>query len=158
MVESGFELMLNLEFLFNKSVQNLFRLTHTHTHTHTHTSPPSGPSHFWPPSPKQRWSFSMCVFSCSATSHSLQPHGLYPTRLLWDVPDKNTAVRCHFLLQGIFPTQGSNCISCICKWIPYHLSHLGSTFPLFSFWYFLRRHNTHLIIFLKMPIICYAFY
>ena len=33
-----------------------------------------------------------------------------PTRLLcpWDSPGKNPAVGCHFLLQGIFPTQGSN--------------------------------------------------
>ena len=26
----------------------------------------------------------------------------------WDVPGKNTGVGCHFLLQGIFPTQGLN--------------------------------------------------
>ena len=26
----------------------------------------------------------------------------------WDFPGKNTGVSCHFLLQGIFPTQGSN--------------------------------------------------
>ena len=41
---------------------------------------------------------------------SLQPHGLKPTRLLhpWDSPGKNTGVGYHFLLQGIFPTQGSN--------------------------------------------------
>ena len=25
----------------------------------------------------------------------------------WDFPGKNTEVGCHFLLQGIFPTQGS---------------------------------------------------
>ena len=33
-----------------------------------------------------------------------------PTRLLrpWDSPGKNTGVGCHFLLQGIFPTQGLN--------------------------------------------------
>ena len=33
-----------------------------------------------------------------------------PARLLrpWDSPGKNTGVGCHFLLQGIFPTQGSN--------------------------------------------------
>ena len=33
-----------------------------------------------------------------------------PTRLLcpWDFPGKDTGVGCHFLLQGIFPTQGSN--------------------------------------------------
>ena len=31
-----------------------------------------------------------------------------PTRLLcpWNFPGKNTGVVCHFLLQGIFPTQG----------------------------------------------------
>ena len=27
--------------------------------------------------------------------------------LSWDFPGKNTAVGCHFLLQGIFPAQGS---------------------------------------------------
>ena len=26
----------------------------------------------------------------------------------WDSPSENTGVGCHFLLQGIFPTQGSN--------------------------------------------------
>ena len=31
----------------------------------------------------------------------------------WDFPGKNTGVGCHFLLQGIFPTQGSNQVSCI---------------------------------------------
>ena len=33
-----------------------------------------------------------------------------PPRLLspWDFPGKNTGKGCHFLLQGIFPTQGSN--------------------------------------------------
>ena len=37
------------------------------------------------------------------------------TRLLclWDFPGKNIRVGCHFLLQGIFPTQGSNRISCV---------------------------------------------
>ena len=47
MVESGLEPMLNLDFLFNKCVQNVFCLTHTYTHIHT--PPPPGPSHFWPP-------------------------------------------------------------------------------------------------------------
>ena len=39
-----------------------------------------------------------------------RPHGLQPTRLLcpWDSPGKHTGVGCHFLLQGIFPTQRSN--------------------------------------------------
>ena len=41
----------------------------------------------------------------------LRPHGLVqPTRLLClgDFPGKNSGVGCYFLLQGIFPTQGSN--------------------------------------------------
>ena len=29
----------------------------------------------------------------------------------WDFPGRNTAVSCHFLLQGILPTQGSNPLS-----------------------------------------------
>ena len=47
---------------------------------------------------------------CSVMSNSLQPHGLYPARLLspWGVSSRNTGVGCHFLLQGIFPTWGSN--------------------------------------------------
>ena len=46
----------------------------------------------------------------SVRSNSLQPCGLKPTRLLcpWDSPGKNTGVGCHFLLQGIFLTQGLN--------------------------------------------------
>ena len=36
------------------------------------------------------------------------PYGPQPARLLcpWDSPGKNTGIGCHFLLQGIFPTQG----------------------------------------------------
>ena len=30
----------------------------------------------------------------------------------WNSPGKYTGVGCHFLLQGIFPTQGSNWVSC----------------------------------------------
>ena len=45
----------------------------------------------------------------SIVSDSLQPHGLQPARLLcpWNSPGQNTGEGCHFLLQGIFPTQGS---------------------------------------------------
>ena len=123
---------------------------YTHTHTHTHSLHLQGAPIFGHP-PLSRDGLFLCVCSVAQPCLTLPPRGLYPTRLLcpWDVPDKNTAVRCHFLLQGIFPTQGLNCISCICKRILYHLSHLGSTFPLFSFCYFLQRHNIHLIIFKK---------
>ena len=49
-------------------------------------------------------------WSHSVVSNSLSPHGLKPTMLLypWDFPGKSTGVGCHFLLQSIFPTQGSN--------------------------------------------------
>ena len=69
----------------------------------------------------------MCVCMCvslSVGSNSLWPHGLLPTRLLypWDFPGKHTEVSCHFLLQGIFPTQGSNPVLLHCRQILYHES------------------------------------
>ena len=39
------------------------------------------------------------------------------------IPGTNTGVGCHFLLQGIFPTQGSNSGLPHCRWILYCLSH-----------------------------------
>ena len=43
-----------------------------------------------------------------------------------DSPDKNTGVRCHSLLQGIFPTQESNWGLLNCRQILYQLSYQGS--------------------------------
>ena len=50
------------------------------------------------------------------------------TRLLhpWDFPGKSTRVGCHFLLQGIFLTQGSNPGLLHCRQTLYPLSHQGS--------------------------------
>ena len=45
----------------------------------------------------------------------------------WDFPGKSTGVGCHFLLQGIFPTQGSNPGLLHCRQTLYHLSHQGSS-------------------------------
>ena len=47
---------------------------------------------------------------CSAMSDSFTTPWTVAARLLcpWDFPGKNTGVGCHFLLQGIFPTQGSS--------------------------------------------------
>ena len=52
----------------------------------------------------------MYTHSRSVVSDSLWPHRLQPARLLcpWNFPGKNTGVGCHFLLQGIFLTQGLN--------------------------------------------------
>ena len=66
-------------------------------------------------------------WSCSVVSDSLWPHGLQPPRLLhpWDFPGKSTGVGCHFLLQGIFPTQGLNPGLSHCRRMLYPLSHQG---------------------------------
>ena len=66
--------------------------------------------------------------SHSFVSNSLQPHGLYSTRLLcpWASPGENTGVGCHSLLQGIFSTQGLNPGLLHCRRTLYDLSHQGS--------------------------------
>ena len=48
--------------------------------------------------------------SAAQSCPTLRPHGLQPARLLcpWDFPGKKAGVGCHFLLQGLFPTQGSD--------------------------------------------------
>ena len=54
--------------------------------------------------------------------------GLWAARLLcpWDFLGKNIGVACHFLLQGIFLTQGSYLGLLHCRQITYCLSRLGS--------------------------------
>ena len=52
----------------------------------------------------------------------------YRLLLPWDFPGKSTGVDCHFLLQGIFSTQGSNPGLLHCRQMLYHLSHQGSFF------------------------------
>ena len=60
--------------------------------------------------------------SHSVMSNSLQPRGLSP----WNFPDQNTGVGSLSLLQGVFPTQGSNPGLPHCRQILYQLSHKGS--------------------------------
>ena len=65
--------------------------------------------------------FSLCENeSHSVLSNSLWPHGLHSP---WNSPGKNTEVGSLSLLQGIFPTQGSNPGLLHCRWILYQLSH-----------------------------------
>ena len=61
--------------------------------------------------------------SCSAISDSFQPHGLYSP---WNSPGQDTGVGNLCLLQGIFPSQGSNPGLLHCRRILYQLSHKGS--------------------------------
>ena len=81
------------------------------------------------------------IYSCesesrSVVSDSLQPHGLYSP---WNSSGQNTGVGSLSLLQGIFPTQGSNPGLPHCRQILYQLSHKGSprilewvAYPFFS--------------------------
>ena len=56
-------------------------------------------------------------------SNSLRPHRLYSP---WNSPGQDTGVGSLSLLQGIFPTLGSNPGLPHCRWILYQLSHKGS--------------------------------
>ena len=71
-----------------------------------------------------------CTMLClvAQSCQTLGPHGLWPTRSLcpWDSSGENTGVSCYALLQGIFPTQGSNPGLPHCGWILYQLGHKGS--------------------------------
>ena len=59
----------------------------------------------------------------SVVSDSLRPHGLYSP---WNPPGHVTGVGSFSLLQGVFPTQGSNPGLLHCRQILYQLSHEGS--------------------------------
>ena len=61
--------------------------------------------------------------SHSVMSDSLWPHELYSP---WNSPGQNTGMGNLSLLQGIFPTQGSNPGLLHCRQILYQLSHQGS--------------------------------
>ena len=72
-----------------------------------------------------------CAQPFSVVSDSFWPHGPQPARLLcpWDSPGKNTGVGCYALLQGSFPTQGSNpCLLHLlhCRPNSLPLSHWGN--------------------------------
>ena len=56
------------------------------------------------------------------------PWTVQPTRLLCpqDFPSNSTGMDCHFLLQGIFPTQGLNLALPYCRQMLNRLSHQGS--------------------------------
>ena len=80
-----------------------------------------------------RFFFHLQPPKCSSVSHSvvsdsLRSHGLGLTRLFcpWVSPGKNTGAGCHFLLQEIFLTQGSNLGFLHCRQTLYRLSHQGS--------------------------------
>ena len=85
------------------------------------------------------------VLSHSVVADSLQSNGLLPTRLLypWASPGKSTGMGFHFLLQGVFSTQGSNpSLHWQADSLPLH--HLGSPF----FFFFLEYNKRCFFFFL----------
>ena len=103
-------------------------------------------SKYWFPLTRERrrqrkwlkgWPYAMlpsfCCYCCLVTKLCLtllRPPWTIAPRLPhpWDFPGKNTRAVCHFLLQGIFPTQGLNL--CLLYWQEDSLppSHLGNSY------------------------------
>ena len=78
----------------------------------------------------------LLMLCCSGLSHLVLspcvPMGCSPpgSSVHGDSPGKNTRVGFHALLQGIFPSQGSNPGLLHCRQILHHLSHQGSLWIL----------------------------
>ena len=65
-------------------------------------------------------SLQSCLTLCNPMNHSPPDSSVHG-----DSPDKNTELGCHFLIQGIFLTQGLNNVGLLhYRWILYHLSHV----------------------------------
>ena len=64
----------------------------------------------WMWSLKNHYEHVDCCYLVTKLCPTLWTHRQWPARLLClcSFPGKNTGVGCHFLFQGIFPTQGSN--------------------------------------------------
>ena len=63
-----------------------------------------------------------------------------------DSPGKNTGVGCHFLLQEIFPTQGSNPGLLHCRQMLYCLSHQGNYSTYIALHSHTQQHNIVLYV------------
>ena len=92
--------------------------------------------------------------TCSVTSISLGPFGLWPPRLLCplDFPGKNTGVGCHFLLQGIVLTQCWTWVS----WISCTEGRFFTQWAIRLSMPLLQRHSIQLfpnIIFIKTNLV-----
>ena len=78
---------------------------------------------------KVKWALGKWNESHSVMSNSLRPHGLCSPQ---NFPGQNTGVGSLSLLQGIFPSQGSNPGLLHCRQTLYKLSHRGSPLALGS--------------------------
>ena len=75
------------------------------------------------------------IVHCSVMSNSLWPPWTIACQALspWDFPGKNTGMGCHFLLQGIFLTQGLNLGLLHCRQILYRLNHQVTVIRIHGF-------------------------
>ena len=93
----------------------------------------------------QSWKYllSACVHAKSLQSCPVLGGPMDSTRLLcsWDSPGKDTRVGCCALLQGIFPTQGSNLYLLCLNWQVGSLPPAPSGKP-FTFWSFTKKKNS----------------
>ena len=88
-----------------------------------------------------------CLPLCDPMDCSLCP---------WNSPGKNIGVGCHFLLQEIFPTQGSKPGLLHGRWTLYHLSDQGSSWTYgLMITYF---HSFGSLFFLLDPKISFCFF
>ena len=79
---------------------------------------------FWQKAFTHSWC--TCLLSHSSCLPLETPWTVAPRLLCpWDFPGKNTGVGCHFLLQGIFPTQRSNLHLLHWQAVSLPLSHTG---------------------------------
>ena len=76
------------------------------------------------------WAIVNLVVQSCPTFCNLMDYSLPGSSIHGDSPGKNTGVGCHALLQGIFPTQGSNPGLPHCRWILCHPNHQGSPVSL----------------------------
>ena len=63
----------------------------------------------------------LCPALCNPINRTLPASSVHG-----DSPSKYIGMDCRALLQGIFPTQGSNLVLLHCRQILYHLNHQGS--------------------------------
>ena len=103
----------------------------------------------------------VCIYtcSCSVVSDSLQHHGLYSppgSSVHGNSPGNNTEVGYHPLLQGIFPTQGSN--PGYYRQILYYLSHQRNpyTHTHTHRCVYICLYMNHLAVHLKLMLINYT--
>ena len=80
----------------------------------------------------------MWVCGGGGTAQSLSPAALFG--IPWIAAHQDTGVGCHFLLQGIFQTQGSNPQLCVKEVDSLPLSHLGSPVNLLLYFIYQLNH------------------